>query len=86
MKPPLRCRLLGHKYPRRSQVWADVERREKDGTWLQVSFGCVRCSAGALLGSLWLQDGGTTAVPRRHYSPNKATKRGRRLRSFRARG
>jgi hypothetical protein len=56
MKSPLRCRLFGHKHLNGAQVFASVEQREADGTWLAVHGWCVHCSARPLLGSLWLQD------------------------------
>jgi hypothetical protein len=56
MNAPLRCRLFGHKHPLGAQVFAKVEQREAEGTWLAVYGWCSRCNARPLLGSLWMQD------------------------------
>lgn len=56
MKTPLRCRLFGHQHPFGAQVFASVQQRESDGTWLAVRGWCKHCKAQPLLGSLWVQD------------------------------
>lgn len=56
MKTPLRCRVFGHQHPFGAQVFASVEQREADGTWLEVRGWCKHCNARPLLGSLWVQD------------------------------